>query len=261
MSVDVLIFAGQSNMQGQTECLPEINEIVENALEYRFLSDELIPLKHPVGETIGNDLLLGANEGHGSLVPDFCRAYTNKTGSQVVAIHTAKGNTRIDEWQKGTERYDAAISKIKGGIEKAKTLGEIDKIYLIWLQGESDAIKRVSGTEYKERIIEFKNDVKKETNIDKFAFIEVGYFCGTVSWIRDRTREEGKKDDEVIMKAQEELPNEDSDFVLLTDICKKLSLIPELLNPFAEGHYSNSAMTMIGKEAGENLAKLKGEKP
>lgn len=259
MSVDVLIFAGQSNMQGQTECLPETNKIVENALEYRYLSDELVPLMHPVGEDIGDMLLLRAHEGHGSLVPDFCRAYIEKTGKQAVAIHTAKGNTRIDEWQKGTERFDAAIKKILGGINKAKEIGEIGNIYLIWLQGESDAIKKTSGKEYKERMIEFKNDLKKEIGIDKFAIIEVGYFCGVVNWLHDRTKEEGKLHDEVIMKAQEELPDEDGDFVLLTDICKKLSLTPSILNPFAEGHYSNKAMTMIGKEAGENLAKIKGE--
>ena len=259
MTADILIFAGQSNMQGQTEALPSPNEIVENALEYRFLEDTLVPLCHPVGEDIGDRLLLRAHEGHGSLVPDFCRAYIEKTGKQVVAIHTARGDTRIDEWLKGTARFDAALKKIKSGINKAKELFEIDKIYITWLQGESDAIRRTSGEDYKKRLIEFKNDLKKEVGIEKFAIIEVGYFCGTVNWLRDRTRAEGKCDDEVIMKAQEELPDEDCDFVLITDICKKLSLMPPLLNPFAEGHYSNKAMAMIGKEAGENLAKIKGE--
>ena len=258
MSVDVLIFAGQSNMVGTTEGLPSANEAVENALEYRFLEDALIPLRHPVGENIGDRLLLGANNGHGGLAPDFCRAYTNKTGKKVVAIHTARGDTRLDEWLKGTERFDAMVKKIKAGVQKARELGEIDKIYLIWLQGESDAIYRTPGEVYKQRLTAFKNDLKNQAGIEKFAVIEVGYFCNTVTqhWLRDRTREEGKRDDEVIMRAQEELPGEDDDFVLLTDICKKLSLIPSHLNPAAPGHYANSAMSLIGTEAGESLAKL-----
>ena len=58
------------------------------------------------------------------------------------------------------------------------------------------------------------------------------------------------------MRAQEELPGEDGDFVFLTGICKKLSLLPEYLNPTAPGHYANSALAIIGTEAGEKLAKL-----
>ena len=36
MKVDIIIFGGQSNMQGQTESLPEENREIEGALEYKF---------------------------------------------------------------------------------------------------------------------------------------------------------------------------------------------------------------------------------
>jgi len=254
--MDVLIFAGQSNMVGTTEALPSPNQAVENALEYRFLEDSLIPLLHPVGEDIGDRLLLGANYGHGCLVPDFCRAYTQKTGKKVIAIHSARGDTRLDEWLKGTARFDAMVRKINAGIQKARELGEIDHIYLIWLQGESDAIYKTPGEVYKQRLTAFKNDLKNETGIEKFGIIQIGYFCALVSWLRDRTREEGRLDDEVIMRAQEELPKEDSDFVFLTDICKTISLDSSLMNPNEQGHYTNRALTIIGTKAGENLASL-----
>ena len=59
MKTDLIIFAGQSNMQGMTECLPVCNDPVPNALEYRYLTDSLIPLRHPVGENIDyNERLL-----------------------------------------------------------------------------------------------------------------------------------------------------------------------------------------------------------
>ena len=58
--LDILIFGGQSNMQGQTEALPIPNEPVDGASEYRYLTDSLIPLQHPVGELIGDSLLLVA---------------------------------------------------------------------------------------------------------------------------------------------------------------------------------------------------------
>ena len=34
--MDVIIFGGQSNMQGQTECLPQENIPVQGAVEYRY---------------------------------------------------------------------------------------------------------------------------------------------------------------------------------------------------------------------------------
>ena len=44
MKTDILIFAGRSNMQGQTEALPFPNKPVADALEYRHLTDSLVPL-------------------------------------------------------------------------------------------------------------------------------------------------------------------------------------------------------------------------
>ena len=69
-------------------------------------------------------------------------------------------------------------------------------------------------------LIAYKNALKRIVCIDKFCLIEVGYFSGTVTWLKDRTLEEGIAFDEAIMQAQEHLPLKDNDFVLLTQICK-----------------------------------------
>ena len=95
---DVIIFGGQSNMQGQTEKLTEC-EVKEGCFEYRFLTDTLIPLKNPVGEYITTEhtegfpftgdpvaeedkfiewkdgLCVGAAcDGNTNLVPAFCQS-------------------------------------------------------------------------------------------------------------------------------------------------------------------------------------------
>ena len=49
--IDLLIFVGQSNMQGQTERLSE-NKIVDRAYEYKLIKDSIEPLKNPIGENI-----------------------------------------------------------------------------------------------------------------------------------------------------------------------------------------------------------------
>lgn len=240
-------------MQGETESLPQINEPVANALEYRFLTDELITLKHPVGEDIGDGLLLMAKYGHGSLVPDFCRKYVEITGKNVVAVHTARGGTQLSEWLKGTERFESAVNKIKSAIKKAEKDWEIENVYIIWLQGESDAINKTTKEEYKQMLTNFKNDLKEEFKFNKFCIIGVGYFCGVVNWV-DCGKVAGKLQDEVIMAAQEEICKEDEDFLFLTDICKELSLNEKNLNPFAQGHYNNESMKIIGETAAESLA-------
>jgi hypothetical protein len=267
--MDVIIFSGQSNMQGETEALPSPNEPVEGAFEYRYGTDSLVPLLHPCGENLGGDpekpiltcLLEQACEGHGSLVPDFCREYVRLTGRKVIAVHDAKGGSAVAEWQKNGDeraraRYELATAKMKGAIEKAKETGGVGHIYILWLQGESDAIYYTPKEEYKRLLTVLKDDLKKDVGIERFGIIGVGYFAGVVNWLTDRTREQGMKDDDVIISAQDEICEEDEDFVMLTTICRKFSLDPDMLSPFAEGHFNNRAMTEIGKAAAKTLAQL-----
>lgn len=77
--MDVIIFGGQSNMMGQTGSMPTPNLPVKNAFEYKYMANEIVPLVHPVGETIGEWLHGAEKGGGGSLVPFFCDAYVRLT--------------------------------------------------------------------------------------------------------------------------------------------------------------------------------------
>jgi len=242
---DILLFGGQSNMQGETEGFPAQNDPVPHALEYRFLSDSLIPLCHPVGEDIAPEALLGAHKGFGSMVPAFCRAYTEATGRDVIAVHVAKGSTTVSGWQKGAHaRYDVMVEKIRGAIRATKAKGEIGHIYFMWLQGESDALYHTSEEDYLRLLTALKNDLKADVGIEKFCIIRVGYFS------------KNHDCDEAIMRAQERAAADDSDFVMLTRICAQLSLDARYLNPNVAGHYSNFGQDRIGELAGKALAML-----
>ena len=116
--MDVIIFSGQSNMQGQTEALPSPNEPVEGAFEYKYEDDVLAPLMHPCGEDLGASpddpsgrLLERAVDGHGSLIPDFCREYVRLTNRRVCAVHTAMGATTVAEWQKDGDGRARALRR------------------------------------------------------------------------------------------------------------------------------------------------------
>ena len=252
--MDVLIFCGQSNMQGSTGEKPT-EPPVSGSLEYRYLTDELKPLAHPVGEDIGDGILYGAALKNGSLVPAFCREYAKKSGN-VVAIHVARGNSRVDEWQKGTERFSVAVDKIRKGIAKAEEQGPVGKIFFIYLQGESDALNRTGTDRYCELLLRLKKDLLKEIRIDGFFLIRVGYFSRYASWMTAPEKEK-KKDDEAIMRAQEKLVRA-GEFRMLTRMLKKYSKMPEKLNPKEFGpHYNNEAMIEIGTAAGKKLSVYK----
>ena len=256
-SMDVIVFSGQSNMQGQTEGLPTLNPVVDGALEYRYLTDSLAPLLHPVGEDVilnGQELLLGAHNGGGSLVPYFCDEYVRRTQKAVVAIHVAKGATKIEEWLPNTERFEMMSKKIRNGIKKISEKSRIENVYFIWLQGESDSIASTTSQAYTESFLAIKSALKSAFGIQKFGIIKVGYFASQVSWMKRGTPAERLSMDEAIMQAQEELVEKDDDLVMLTRLCTKYSLHKDKLNPSAEGHYNNATMEELGRVAARALA-------
>ena len=171
--MDLLIFSGQSNMQGQTEGSPACNETVDGAWEYRYLTDSLKPLNFPVGEYVydGKTIVLGQSvNGGGSLVPACCRTYVNASGRQAVAVHVARGATTVAEWQPDTLRYQTMISKIRAAKKK---IGDVERIWFIWLQGESDALIGTTETEYQRLFERMKNALKQDVGVERFGFIKV----------------------------------------------------------------------------------------
>lgn len=260
--MDILIFSGQSNMQGQTEALSE-NEVVKDAFEYKFLSDTLSPLKNPVGEDIRPDgtagyvllpdtdlsvwkddnVLGSACYKNTNMVPEFCRAYVKETNSDVVAVHAAKGSTEISCWLPGSECFDMMIKKSVAAINKVKSESEIGHIYFIWLQGESDAFAGVGKDEYKKDLISLYEILKNRLGIDSFAIIRVGRFTND------------ERDFEII-NAQSEVVKENTGFLMLTEIASELYDKAEYINPFVAGHYSAKGQELIGKTAGKALGEF-----
>lgn len=258
MEYDVLIFGGQSNMQGQTGSFPTYNKPVEGAVEYRFLTDSFIPVQHPIGEVIEGGLLLAASGNNGSMVPACCREYVKKTGRSVLAIHVARGNTAIAEWDGATRRYQLAVEKIQGGLNKLRAEGHtVGKIYYLWLQGESDAINGTTTEDYERMLIDLKNNLKRDAGIHKFCILKVGYFNRhRAKALAHLTVQQRAAYDENIMHAQELAAQHDEDVVMLLRILPEMSLDQKNINPKAMGHFNNKAHTVIGKAAANALAKL-----
>lgn len=262
MVYDIVVFSGQSNMQGQSDMLTE-NEEVEGAFEYKMLTDSIAPLKNPVGEDIrydgsagyrfyegtdadawlGDNGLGSACYGHTNLVPEFCRAYVKKTGRGVLAVHAAKGSTEIEYWMKGNPGYTLLLKKTlmaKAALEKLNG-GAAGNVYFVWLQGESDAIFRKSRKEYCEKLIELGGDLRKDTGMRRFGIIKVGRFTGD------------SRDDCIIGAQEDAAKNHPEMFLMLSETAEKMENMPGMMNPSVGGHYSARGLEFLGKEAGETL--------
>ena len=244
-------------MQGQSECLSE-NDIVKDTYEYKWLTDEILPLQNPVGENItysmeqGYDVtskthipswldehaLGAACYGNTNLVPSFCRTYTEITKRSVLAVHAAKGSTRISEWLPEGPIYSILVEKARGAIQKVSP----ERIFFVWLQGESDAIASVKKDDYKADLHVLYDALKADLGIDLFGIIRVGKFTND-----DRDIE--------IISAQDEICREDEDFVMLTDIATNLNQQKEYMNPQVKGHYSAKGLEMLGSTAANTLCK------
>ena len=261
--MDVIVFCGQSNMQGQSETLSE-SEPVQNAYEYKWLTNKLVPVKNPVGESIRYDgsegymltsndqipdwledhVLGAASYGHTNLVPSFCRAYIEQSETDVLAVHAAKGSTVIAHWLPGTDGYRAIVEKTQAAIRKARREHTVCKIYVVWLQGESDAISGNSKEYYKEKLAELASALKNDLAVDRFAIIRVGRFTGDAR-------------DQAIIDAQDEICEEHEDLLMLTKIATELNSKPEFMNPDVHGHYSAKGLEVLGRAAGGALGKAR----
>lgn len=256
--MDIIIFSGQSNMQGQSDCLSESN-IVKDAYEYKWLTDALVPLQNPVGENITYSMEQGyevtpethlpswrdahafgaASYGHTNLVPSFCRVYTEITKRSVLAVHAAKGSTVISDWLPGSSLYHILTKKARGAIDKISP----DRIYFVWLQGESDAIARVTKDEYKASLRILCDALKADLGINLFGIIRVGRFTND-------------EHDLEIISAQDEICREDKDFAMLTDIATELNQINEYMHPNIKGHFSAKGLELLGSTAAKTLSNI-----
>lgn len=260
--IDVIIFGGQSNMQGQAEALTE-SATVEGAFEYKYISDTLVPLANPVGENITydgkegitytddypqdewlkNHVLGSSCYGHTNMVPEFCRKYIGETGRNVIAVHAAKGSTEASCWLPESDGYRMLSKKASGAIRKAEEKESVGHVYFVWLQGESDAVYSRKKDDYKQKLNLIFDALKKDVGVERFCIVRVGRFTND------------ERDLEII-EAQNELCSEGNGFCMLTEIATDINKDPMYMNPFVCGHYSARGLELLGSVSGRALGKI-----
>lgn len=240
--VDLIFFMGQSNMSGCGGDASKAPAVIPGAgYEYRAVSDPFSI--HEITEPFGfSEFVIGGicdtfDGKKGSMVSAFVNEYYEQTGRTVVAVSASAGATTTEDWLSAGFVTDLSL-RVKNAHDYLNNNGYIIKNqYVIWLQGESDALERIHHDEY----------VTNMDNIIRPLFIEG--FTKVFVITPGRTKSNKNFFNEII----------DSQIVM----CKNsgyYALGSTMLCGVStdymvdEWHYNQDVLNMLGKEAADSVA-------
>ncbi|MBQ8162678.1 MAG: hypothetical protein IJ083_18280 [Clostridia bacterium] len=174
--LDLILFAGQSNMAGRgisTPLFPHIPPPVpdEYGLEFRAVSDPtcLHEIREPFGDKENRPGGIFEHRKTGSMVSSFIRAYAQVTGATVIAVSASKGGSAIGEWQKGTPFLTDALDRLRMAMSFLSSHNlPIRHVFTLWCQGESDGDLGTGEEEYLRCLTETFREMQKAGITDMF---------------------------------------------------------------------------------------------
>ena len=240
--VDLILFMGQSNMSGaggNAKYAPKVP--YDEGFEFRAISDptRLYQITEPFGvnENNLNAIMDLPGAKRGSLVSSFANTYFEKTGVPVVAVSASAGATDTAFWMTPavsadyTERLKRAIV----WLENDKY--EIRNKYVVWLQGESDAVDDLSADKYEENMNNIIRPLFIE-GIQKVFFITPGRTITKKDYFSQ------------IISAQIKMSKDSGYYALGTTILSGVST--EYM--VDEWHYNQTVLNLVGKECAQSVA-------
>lgn len=254
--VDIVIFAGQSNMVGKDNSgRNTISSITNSGFEMRFNSKQ---------QAVGIKYLSNSTDLKTSLIPAFANAYYNNTGVPIIAVQTAVSGSKISSWQKNGKNYKNAIAKMKSTISYVESHPEnfnLRNIYFVWYQGESDT----PNLTYENNLQKlFQNT--KEAGVDQNFLIRIGHLYHATDTSNDNLEKQKFNRYTNMIKLQTEFTRKNDLAILVSTKAALLSLEknPSVaadgsLNQISDMmidqvHFSQMALNIIGSEAGKNAA-------
>lgn len=184
--VDLIVFAGQSNMAGRgitNELWPEEPpEVIDGAgWEFRAISDptRLYPIQEPFGLNENNPE--GINDAWGtraaktgSMVSAFVNAYYVECGVPVIAVSASKGGSGIAEWTGGTPYLSDLLFRLNTAKTWLDNNGyEVRHVFCVWCQGETDGDRGTPDDQY---IADFNNMLNEmmAAGIEQLLMVSIG---------------------------------------------------------------------------------------
>lgn len=245
VTVDLIIFAGQSNMSGNggnAALAPVVP--AGQGYEYRPVSapNALFPLVEPFGRNERGYISDAPQYQNGTLVSAFVTSYYSKTGVPVVAVPATHGGTDSGYWANDATKADLLSRFIKAKTYLEKNNFTVRHKYLIFLQGESDAVKGVSDFDYKNNLTSAFQPLFAN-GLEQVFIITPGYAIDGLYSYND------------VVAAQIDLCNSSDLFSIGSTLLHKLPPNAYLADAV---HYNQTGLNMVGSNAGANVAAYAG---
>ncbi len=235
-TVDLVIFAGQSNMSGRggdAKAAPSVAKDTGYEFRYGTVATGLYPVTEPFGVYSNGYLCDPPELRGGSLVSAFMNSYYKGCGVPVLGFSAARGGTSISYWQTAPVRaeLDQKFGYIKAWC--ASNHIYIRKSYVVWLQGETDGVANISKEAYKAGLYNVFSPLFAK-GLDQVFVIPIGRYVGLPGTY------------DKIIEAEMELCATDPHFTLGSDALQKL---PDAY--LADGcHYNQAALNIVGGQCG-----------
>lgn len=244
-SVDLVLFAGQSNMAGRGSLVDALDVPTDWGYEFRAVTDptQLYSIDEtvtPFGYAENNDNLSDGTSKTGGLVPAFINNFFTACGVPIVGVSASKGGTTSASWVAGSTYLTEAISRLNLAKNWLIANGySIRHIYCVWCQGESDGDASITENVYKTNLESLYSALAVQ-GVEKVMLIRIGE-------INDGT---GTQYDTII-SAQTELCSTNKDFVLVGNIFADFRTEGLMKDYY---HYYQEGYNKQGAQAGSNCA-------
>lgn len=239
-TVDLVIFAGQSNMSGRGGNAKQAPSVpVDKGYEFRIgtCPTGMYPMSEPFGIYSNGYLCdLPVLRG-GSCASAFMNTYYKATGVPVLGFSAARGGTSIAYWQTAPVQRELAqkLDMIKAWCASNHIF--IRRIYAVWLQGETDGVANVDKDTYERGLVNIFSPLYAK-GLNQVFVITIGQYSGLPGTY------------DKIIAAQLELCAKDPHFSLGSDALRTLPA-----TYLTDGcHYNQAALNIVGTQSGSAAA-------
>lgn len=244
--VDLIVFAGQSNMTGRGDATYAPSLTDGAGYECRTVTNPntIMNLTEPFGTGQDSGNLYDADLRTGSMVTAFVNTYYQKTKTPVVAISATQTGSGCVSW--GHIRCVDIVKRIKIAKKTLRKKGlKIDNCYLVFMQGENDALAGTDPNFYQENLKSMMAYIMKRSDVEQCLLIRIGKYTMNPSAYR------------TIIRAQTQLCKTDGRFALVS---VKAATLPDIYYQADGIHINQWGLNLIGREAGRNAAYYKRNK-
>ncbi|MGN1116243.1 MAG: sialate O-acetylesterase, partial [Candidatus Ornithomonoglobus sp.] len=266
--VDLVLFAGQSNMAGrgtaeEAAICPAGEGFELNTVGNAKLADSTVPyvlstVTEPFGKNENNDIIHdagsnGIDRRSGDMVPALMKAYYGKTGVPIVGVQASRGGQETkwfvtaDVKAEMQRRYNDAASYL----EKAGYT--VRRKFMVWCQGEADADNNRSESVYKTNTLAIFDNMKDAGITDMFI-VKTGHYNINYGLAKgEEPSETALETDERYKNVniwQQELAEDNGHIYTAADLYTD-SALSQMRDQY---HYYQPVYNEIGTTAGEAIA-------